>query len=344
ILLVDCGHTFDAEAVKDLMNKPFVLGEILPKSCPICRTEIRTSSRFKSVLMRSRKDMDAIKQIIYGNPALIYQQQLEVHKILRSSPQLDSLLVDLRDKIMLTLYSSHSMADASGVSFKQMGILEAHSLAFVAKTLTRCIVTQSEFTSRFLPPEYTQIINQYLIRIAKYLPNVEWPLTRFEIRSVMQELNRITDLMELCMKQADNQHEILKRLLKQPRGKAAFKRAYTIATAIGIPYDDNARAKYVEALQELEEALECKIGISDGERLDILKAFNFSTGRWFKCPNGHIYVITECGGATEESVCNECGAKVGGENHSVLPTNDLATEMDGATRPLYPTALSRSPV
>ncbi|CAG7721487.1 unnamed protein product, partial [Allacma fusca] len=26
ILLVDCGHTFDAEAVKDLMNKPFVLG------------------------------------------------------------------------------------------------------------------------------------------------------------------------------------------------------------------------------------------------------------------------------------------------------------------------------
>ena len=87
--------------------------------------------------------------------------------------------------------------------------------------------------------------------------------------------------------------------------------------------------------------MESRLGVSDTERVDILKAFDYSKGRWFKCPNGHIYVITECGGATQEGVCNECGATVGGSDHSVVPTNDLATEMDGAVEPLYPTALSR---
>ena len=94
-------------------------------------------------------------------------------------------------------------------------------------------------------------------------------------------------------------------------------------------------------LQELEAALETKLGISEDERIEVVKAFGSSVGRWFKCPAGHIYVVTECGGVTEMGRCNECGALVGGENHSILSTNDLAAEMDGATEPLYPTALVR---
>ena len=64
-----------------------------------------------------------------------------------------------------------------------------------------------------------------------------------------------------------------------------------------------------------------------------------SSGRWFKCPNGHIYLITECGGATETATCNECGYAIGGESHIILPENKLATEMDGALEPAYPGAL-----
>jgi hypothetical protein len=53
-------------------------------------------------------------------------------------------------------------------------------------------------------------------------------------------------------------------------------------------------------------------------------------GHWFKCPNGHIYVITECGGANQIGKCNECGALIGGTNHRLLSDNNLAPEMDGA--------------
>lgn len=62
-------------------------------------------------------------------------------------------------------------------------------------------------------------------------------------------------------------------------------------------------------------------------------------GHWYKCPNGHVYVITECGGAMVESKCNECGAPIGGGSHRLRRDNQLATEMDGASGPAWPTNL-----
>lgn len=91
--------------------------------------------------------------------------------------------------------------------------------------------------------------------------------------------------------------------------------------------------------QELDGALECKLGITDHERWEIVQAIGLTPGRWFKCPNGHIYLITECGGATEKSRCSDCGLRIGGERHRVEPGNTLATEMDGALIPAYPTML-----
>ena len=50
----------------------------------------------------------------------------------------------------------------------------------------------------------------------------------------------------------------------------------------------------------------------------------------YKCPNGHIYAIGECGGAMQESQCPECGAKIGGRSHTLTSGNSVAREMDGA--------------
>lgn len=50
----------------------------------------------------------------------------------------------------------------------------------------------------------------------------------------------------------------------------------------------------------------------------------------------YILVVTECGGATQVSNCPECGERIGGLNHRLLETNELASEMDGALRPVYP--------
>ena len=50
----------------------------------------------------------------------------------------------------------------------------------------------------------------------------------------------------------------------------------------------------------------------------------------FSLRPGHIYCITECGGAMEEGRCPECGSSIGGHDHRLRHDNQLASEMDGA--------------
>jgi len=71
--------------------------------------------------------------------------------------------------------------------------------------------------------------------------------------------------------------------------------------------------------------------VSAKEKDDIISAFRheFShRGHFYRCPNGHVYVIGECGGATETAVCPECGASVGGQGHTLNATNTRATEFE----------------
>ena len=60
--------------------------------------------------------------------------------------------------------------------------------------------------------------------------------------------------------------------------------------------------------------------MADEEFLNTLR--NIGT-KWYQCPNGHAYVIGECGLAMVESRCPECGEKIGGKDHTLLKTNKL---------------------
>lgn len=50
-------------------------------------------------------------------------------------------------------------------------------------------------------------------------------------------------------------------------------------------------------------------------------------GHWYECPNGHPYIITECGGATQLGTCFECGASIGGSRHQVQAGNRESTAL-----------------
>ncbi|KAG7401391.1 hypothetical protein PHYBOEH_001383 [Phytophthora boehmeriae] len=52
------------------------------------------------------------------------------------------------------------------------------------------------------------------------------------------------------------------------------------------------------------------------------------SGHWYRCVNGHSYSIGECGMAMEQTRCPECGAPVGGANHSFVNGNDRDDQME----------------
>ena len=71
-------------------------------------------------------------------------------------------------------------------------------------------------------------------------------------------------------------------------------------------------------------------GLSEVERRQILHAMkDLHQGNWFKCSNGHVYAIGECGEALETSKCPECKEVVGGVNRRHVRTSSQALEMDG---------------
>ncbi|OQR83744.1 hypothetical protein ACHHYP_14331 [Achlya hypogyna] len=110
-------------------------------------------------------------------------------------------------------------------------------------------------------------------------------------------------------------------LLREMHAAAAGVAAIPTATAA-----DKAQAK------EWCRMAETAGGLSKEEKQAIFAVFardanGFNAGfggHWYSCPNGHPYVITECGGAMQVAACPECGAAIGGSNHSLLGTNQTA--------------------
>ena len=55
----------------------------------------------------------------------------------------------------------------------------------------------------------------------------------------------------------------------------------------------------------------------------VASAFSCTLFR-FQCKNGHPYMVGECGGAMQRSVCPECGEVIGGANHALDVGNSVA--------------------
>jgi len=99
------------------------------------------------------------------------------------------------------------------------------------------------------------------------------------------------------------------------------------------PIDKADRDSYtarIERIRRWNDLQVCYQNVTREEKDLIVRAMGLAQGHWFKCPKGHIYCITECGGAMQESRCPECGSAIGGHNHRLRDDNQLAREMDGA--------------
>ncbi|KAJ2931227.1 hypothetical protein H1R20_g5802, partial [Candolleomyces eurysporus] len=98
--------------------------------------------------------------------------------------------------------------------------------------------------------------------------------------------------------------------------------------------DDNFRKPASVILEEwdkLERSI--RMGtfyepLSLTEKILVVKAMGFSTGHWYNCPNGHTFVIGDCGGARQVSRCPECGEAIGGQNYVLSAANTRAEDYE----------------
>uniref|UniRef100_A0A914Q7Y4 RZ-type domain-containing protein n=1 Tax=Panagrolaimus davidi TaxID=227884 RepID=A0A914Q7Y4_9BILA len=114
---------------------------------------------------------------------------------------------------------------------------------------------------------------------------------------------------------------------------------YRILRAIfgNIEFKDNHEKKLLNDFKEIvKNHPAAGFGISDKERVDIVNALHGAVTKWYKCPNGHMYGIGDCGMAMVETKCPECGSVIGGQSHQLQAGNsDATTEMRNGMAALH---------
>lgn len=326
VQLEDCGHIFEVSGLDrwmDMAADRRSAVDIQMKQCPKCKTAIRRNLRYGTIINSILSDIERVKGRIFGDRTTNARKRKDLLAKLRA---LSSSLTDEQDKYF------KDRLGCQDLTADEVACLE-NALNFAAR-----IVEWKAQLDADVRVSGDDDVNRKLQALkAEAGPLLSWFLrqrTRFseqELREARWEFSRFV-LLAKCVPVEGKLNSC-----QNPRMTVAVRRRFETALGrlrSGQPLTEPLEAEAKLAANEVVKLIG-GLGISEEERQKIVTAMGMSQGHWFKCPQGHIYAIGECGGAMEESDCPECGSRVGGTNHRLLETNALASEMDGATAPAY---------
>jgi hypothetical protein len=335
VYLFECKHLLEVSGLDHWIKSRFgadaedkeKMNSIKLPECPKCKTPLRRNTRYANYIKQQLMLIESIKKKQLFHP-------IEENAIrYRLNNQLRELLIPLMDNTDQKLKNE------------------------LEENLNRRILTKIDFTSienklnvfkgllKLREAAKTKLMNS-----AKK-EDVDWQTAfiGYELTKLRNMLWKTENMQEQTIKYISNQLTRMQMLLDYFQMQNFAKKSNEMDSILGLDKfvkiaSLNARLEeclfrkvekfdesYIKSLlDQLKKESRFSDKLSEEERVMILKAMNLQKGHWFKCPNGHVYCITECGGAMQQSKCPECGESIGGSNHTLLETNRLATEMDGA--------------
>uniref|UniRef100_A0A8C1SPB0 Zinc finger, NFX1-type containing 1 n=1 Tax=Cyprinus carpio TaxID=7962 RepID=A0A8C1SPB0_CYPCA len=318
IQLDDCKHLFEATGMDQYMNLDEDQGAELDqrairlKDCPRCRTPIRRNLRYGTHINRSLAAIEMVKEKINGVSDVVKQQQEALRLQLLGKKNLRIHLgpefLHLKDKFKTKDLSRQQLWHLENLMtyLESVGKLKAMQAAYMTPLLDKL----QPFSSKI------EEVLEFLLR----------PTQRFsdqQIADLDRELKRLSYLAELNV-----------RCGMSPAKSIIYGTEVQKLREIledTLPFSEGLERRVKQMFTDLDTKLpRSGLGITDEERVMILKAIGLNKGHWYKCPNGHVYAIGDCGGAMQQSKCPECHAAIGGTNHNLIQGNAVATEMDGA--------------
>ncbi|XP_052414800.1 NFX1-type zinc finger-containing protein 1 [Carassius gibelio] len=318
IQLEDCKHLFEATGMDQYMNLDENQGAELDqrairlKDCPRCRTPIRRNLRYGTHINRSLAAIEMVKEKINGPPDEIKEKQEVLSLQLRRKGNLKKHLPDNFDLLKEKLKTND-------LSLQQLWHLE--NLMTYLESVGKLKAMQEEHMSPLLDK-----VLPFSRKVEEVLKFLLYPTQRFsdqQIADLERELKRLSYLAELNVRCGMS-------MIRSSVYSTEIQELREILEDT-LPFSEGLERRVKQMFTNLDTKLpRSGLGITDEERKLILKAIGLNKGHWYKCPNGHVYAIGECGGAMEQSKCPECDAAIGGTNHNLIQGNAVATEMDGA--------------
>lgn len=332
IQLSDCKHVIEVTGLINWLEMDVEGKEdkgINMKTCPLCKTVIRKTRSLNIYTQEGLRDLELVKIKSYGNLNANKERQKKLNNEITEF-QLEPLQSRATNEELRVIYA--------GLKNKTVVIPKRAALpisTIMEKENLFDILTKLYEIYRHVEP--VLIINRGYAdsTTAKQIADRATQILRFLKGFKNSEQQRLDIGRELSFLQylAKVLEEISKRNWNVA-GQGLLKQAFDIALPNG-PITDEARSKFKQLVEEASK-LQSGIGISIEEKAMVLNAMGLGKGHWYKCPNGHVYAIGDCGGAMVQSKCPDCGASIGGGSHRLLRDNALAPEMDGATQSAWP--------
>lgn len=337
IQLEDCPHAIEIDGLMRWMksesesnSEENSQNSIQFKKCPKCKTIIRHTKALNTFIQASLRDIQQVKLKVCGDPKVNRNTQHALFERVKNILDNETFSNDpLRVK-----HIYKSIEHETELKFKNQKPKPNQTLIELTNKLElveRLRMIFSAFEKRQKPQqnisnETIEKFNSRLRMAASFIATYKnCPQQREDI------LNEIMFLQSMC--------DVIVKASRQPfndTGKRLLNEAFELAN------------KYGTATETVREAFQAKVteackyssglGISTEEHQMILNVMSLNDrfGRWYKCSNGHIYAIGDCGRAMETSKCPECNEIIGGRHHGLVSSNALATEMDGAAPPDWP--------
>ncbi|KAG9473955.1 hypothetical protein GDO78_004320 [Eleutherodactylus coqui] len=313
VRLEDCGHIFETVGMDTYMlggNDSEEEIAIKLKVCPKCQTPIRKNLRYGTAINKTLDEIEQVKKRIHGSVAL----QTEARS------RLQTILLEMRDVKRLFFVEYSNMAEVlRNVDKPLKSLLSLENKILFYQRLAKLFTNMDKVDDA----EKTALKSR-ILEMIKWLERARSFFTEQELSDLQCEVVRFSYLLELLVRCKMAKPRITPEIRKEIEALREV-----LEKSKKFTEEDE---KFVKTkLKQLKENLpRSGLGITENERVMIIEAMGLTKGHWFKCPNNHVYCITECGGAMQRSSCPECNAVIGGVNHTLESGNRLASEMDGA--------------
>ncbi|XP_053404550.1 NFX1-type zinc finger-containing protein 1-like isoform X2 [Mercenaria mercenaria] len=321
VLLEDCKLRciIESNAMDRYMDMGEDRGEIKLKDCPKCKTPIRKSNRYRKIINKTLQDIEAVKRNVLVNKDRITKMETELKDVIAEET---SAGIRLSMKRRLNAMHEPKAENELAAMLNQMMLL---------KHLTKVEENWKELHGIAFAQDKAKAV-KFLDQFREWILVERTIMTPQETNDAELELARSKAHLKLLLHQ-QKARELGKTI--DHKLKVKITEAETLVTG-SKKYEERIRITVEKCLAELKEAFPLSaLGISDDERLMIVKAMALPQGHWFRCPKGHVYAIADCGGATVEGQCPECGSTIGGSGHRLRDDNRFFGEMDGAQHPAW---------
>uniref|UniRef100_A0A1I7ZJG1 RZ-type domain-containing protein n=1 Tax=Steinernema glaseri TaxID=37863 RepID=A0A1I7ZJG1_9BILA len=94
-----------------------------------------------------------------------------------------------------------------------------------------------------------------------------------------------------------------------------------------LNFSTKSNADSLDEFNRLLKLISREVRVLYKEREEIRRGLGRAVTSWYKCPNGHLYGIGDCGRADVVGTCPDCGAEIGGTRHVIREGNMLDRRM-----------------